>query len=162
MTGIERRPGSLTFLWVGMVLLITAGGLFIALVPVVRAPRCSALLYDSAGESIFYSDGSVVTGTRDPCSGGIRITLLARWQGKSWWEGSTIGVRAARGFKRTNSTAMLDRTGIRIGVSITKPILEDARAALMDTGESRSVQIEVMHYPEDSGKVKVLTVVDEK
>ena len=160
----ERR-GLATMLPASLVLLVTVAGLFIALVPVVRTPHCSALPYDFAGEPAIFFPGAqspTYNGTPDPCNDGIRITLLSRWLGKSWWEGSTVGVRAARGFKRTNSTAMLDRTGIRIHGRITKRLLDDARATLLDTGEYRSVEIDVSHDPSVPGKVKVRTIVVEK
>jgi len=35
-----KRPGSITFLLVGLVLLITAAGLFAAIVPLVQCPSC--------------------------------------------------------------------------------------------------------------------------
>jgi len=166
MTPEMKRALPTGFLVIGL-LLLTAAGIFCALVPVVRAPKCPAPKATPTDEPvIFFPDGptlvAVPKATPDPCGDGIRITLISRWLGRSWWEGSTIGVRASRGFRRTNSTAMLDRTGIRIHGRISKNILEDARAALLETGEFRSVEIEVSHYPEDPGKVKVRTIVVEK
>lgn len=169
MSQVERRPGSLTFLLVGLLLLVTAAGLFIALVPVVRSPKCPAppapqdepviFFPGSSGGTVFKVHGDSIC---ELCREGIRVTLLARWLGKSWWEGSTVGLRASRGFRRTSFTNLLDRAGLPMGGRISKGILEDAQASLLRTGEFHSVKIEVFHYRESPGTVKISVQVVEK
>ena len=71
-------------------------------------------------------------------------------------------MRAGRGFRKTNVTAMLDRTRIRLGCPVTIGIVEEARETLLRTGAFDDVRIEVSKYPDTPGKVKVLMIVVEK
>jgi len=165
-----KRAGSMTVLLVGLLLLITAAGLFAALVPIVRTPKCFSCVRAQLDEPVIFlpepsgapSGSPPIAPPNDFCGAGVRITIMAHWMGKSWWEKSTIGSRASRGFRKNNSGLMLDRAGIRIGERVTKGFLDDAKAALLATGEFQRVQMDVTHYTEGGGKVKVLTVVVER
>jgi hypothetical protein len=164
-----KRPGSVTLL-VGLILLVTATGLFLALVPVAPCPDCGSPL------KVFVADEAVVYFPDDPsppvkpappvpacslCRDGRRITLARKWAGTRAWEGKPVAARAAKGFKTADSTLMLDKTGIRIGAPITRKIVEEARQTLLGTGAFRDVQIEVFDHAPTPGRVMVRTVVVE-
>lgn len=57
---------------------------------------------------------------------------------------------------------MLDLTPLRIGGRVTKRIVEDAKAALLQSGVFQSVEIDVTHHVPTPGKVKVLVTVVER
>ena len=161
------RAGSATFLLVGLLLLVTAAGLFIALVPVVRCRRCPAPFSMFVDEPVVFVGEVPSTPIRGvsgcaSCGAGLKITLVAKWLGRNWWEGGTIGGRSSKGFRKNNSTTMLDRAGLPIGGKVTRGSLEDAKAALLQSGEFRSVEIEVFHLRESAGKVLVAIEVVEK
>ena len=68
----SKRPGSITFLLVGLVLLVTVAGLFVAFVPVVLCPECKGEPF--AG----WTNGHDPDSSR--CWDRYRITILNRWQ----------------------------------------------------------------------------------
>ena len=169
MSRIERRPGSLAILLAGGVLFLAGAGLFCSLAPVVRCRKCPRPFATFPDDSIVIaagSSGSPIQRTPevyrcDLCGDGLKVTLVSKWLGRSWWEGRTIGALVSRGFGK-NSTTMLDRAGITLGNRITKGSLEDVRSKLLDSGEFRFVEIEVYHDPRNPERVKVATQVVEK
>jgi hypothetical protein len=98
-----KRPGSITFLLVGLVLLVTGAGMFAAFVPIVKCPVCLGLsigvvlkngsqvpikdVTEGAGNYVFYKTSS---GERrridrndiqeemacERCSGRKRVSIL--------------------------------------------------------------------------------------
>ncbi len=165
-------------LFAGVIVLVAATGLFLAFVPVVSCPECAARSVDPSDEpAIFFPEAKETGGLAGPgpapaaamppppdcdlCRDRRRITPARKWAGTRGWEGKTVAARASRGFGKVDSTAMLDRTGIRLGSPVTRKIVEDARETLLRTGAFTDVRIDVFDHPATPGKVKVLTVVVE-
>lgn len=74
----SKRPGSITFLLVGLVLLVTMAGLYVGLVPTVD---CPVNQWDSFVDGMLRSHAVSTVTPLDcwRCHGHGRITLLNKW-----------------------------------------------------------------------------------
>src|SRR5262245_51168795 len=139
MAPAVRRPVSMALL-VGLIPVLTAAGLFVAFAPVTCCPECDPSRFKPAEgpATIFFPDGvteklyaiETPPPVCDLCRDRHRITLARKWSGSRGWEGKQVAARASRGFQKTDSTAMLDLTGIRLGSPITRKIVIEARETL--------------------------------
>jgi len=85
--GLQPKcPGSITFLLVGLALLVTIAVLFVVFVPVTNCKDCAGERIRLAYEEVLIQEGSLKPGDRPPpskpcglCQGRARISLLKKW-----------------------------------------------------------------------------------
>lgn len=73
-----KRPASITFLLVGLVLLITAAGLFFCCFPIAPCPRCNRELqsYSPVLQREFIANGEQYCSY---CMDKLQITFVNKW-----------------------------------------------------------------------------------
>ena len=77
----EKRRGSITFLLVGIILLVTVGGLFIAFAPVRTCPGCEIQIAIAKGiTTLRNGPPAPVVHQCSHCNGHAKVTPLKYWR----------------------------------------------------------------------------------
>jgi len=144
-----KRPGSITFLLVGLVLLVSVGGIaFFA--PIFE---CPGLAHSVETQCYF-------------CKGNGRITAFQRWRTGGnlveTWEGKEISEIETMGFRKTSAQNCFALTGLRKGQQITDARQRRACQQLLAEGCFESVEIYVLEHTPPTDKVTVALCVIEK
>lgn len=147
-----RRPGSITFLLAGLVLLTVCAGAA-AFLPLVRCPNCDVPVWQLS-ERCFRCDNRRV------------ITLVDRWRrgGASAieGEGSIVSAISADGFANTKKKRAFRLMGISPGDILTASKIEAAIQSLMQTNDYIDVQLWAKENPQSRDKVILRLHVVEK
>lgn len=155
-----------------LALLLVGAGFVLGFAPIARCPQCptegSALPPARAGS--FVPPGSkagapaasaIPFPTCLRCNGRGTVSYLNRWFVRNW-EGKPVSVIISRGFRRTASASVWERTGIRMGVVLTRDLLEEAQLMALRSGSYESVKLDAFESPYSPGTVQVVMTVVER
>lgn len=80
MAADPKRAGSITYLLVGLILMLAGAGLFVAFAPVVRCQRCAiAIAIEKGIARLTPGPAPANPHNCSHCDGKGRVTLLTHW-----------------------------------------------------------------------------------
>jgi hypothetical protein len=150
-------------------LLLGAALIVLGFAPIAQCPEClpAGSPLPTARLGAFSSSVLVPAGLGGAfppclrCKDRGKVSYLNRWFVRNW-EGKPVSVIVSRGFRKSASASVWDRTGIRLGGVLTRDLLESAQVTALQTGAYQSVKLDAFDYPYTPGSVRVVMTVVEK